>query len=325
VVYLSTLSTALGLSTALDLSTAGEVCGLASPLDLQAGRMSTDTRPFRASAAIRVGTITPGQVRARCTRLLPDVYLPAGDEPTALDRAHAAWLWAKRAGVVAGWSAAAVHGARWVPEDAEGEVVVTGKARAQRGLTAWRWDLDATEVTDVNGMAVTTTLRTAHDLGRRLPLVEAVAVIDELCWMSCAEPEAVLRHAELHPGGRGVIRLRRAVALADTGSESPWETRARVAVVLAELPRPETQIEVFDEDGRFVARVDFGWRPWKVAVEYYGAHHRGSAQFARDLRRHNRLVAAGWTVIRVTAAHVMHPKEFLALVARALTRAGARW
>jgi len=37
------------------------------------------------------------------------------------------------------------------------------------------------------------------------------------------------------------------------------------------------------------------------------------------------LVAAGWTVIRVTAADVMHPKEFLALVARALTRAGARW
>jgi len=84
VVYLSALSTALGLSTA------GEACDFASPLDLQAGRMSTDTRPFRASAAIKVGTITPGQVRARCTRLLPDVYLPAGDEPTAIDRAHAA-------------------------------------------------------------------------------------------------------------------------------------------------------------------------------------------------------------------------------------------
>ena len=212
-----------------------------------------------------------------------------------------------------------------MPEDADGEVVVTGKARAQRGLTAWRWHLDSTEVTDIKGIAVTTTLRTAYDLGRRLPLVEAVAAIDELCWMSCAEPEAVLRHAELHPGGRGVVRLRRAVALADAGSESPWETRVRVAVVLAGLPQPETQIEVFDEHGRFVARVDFGWRQWKVAVEYDGAHHRESAQFARDLRRHNRLVAAGWTVIRVSVADVVHPDELIAQVARALARAGARW
>ncbi len=304
----------------------GDRLNLDHPRLRHAGRMDTGELPFRGSAAIQAGTIGRGQLRSQCTRLLPDIYRPGRYEATVLDRAMAGWCWSDGSAVLAGWSAAALLGARWIPEDAPSEVVVGARQVKQHPmLLAWHWQLAPEEITDVDDIAVTTPLRTAYDLGRRLPLVEAVAVIDELCWMSCAEPEAVLRHAELHPGGRGVVRLRRAVALADTGSESPWETRARLAVVLAGLPRPETQIEVFDEHGRFVARVDFGWRPWKVAVEYDGAHHRGSAQFARDLRRHNRLVAAGWTVIRVTAADVMHPKEFLALVARALARAGARW
>lgn len=176
----------------------------------------------------------------------------------------------------------------------------------------------------VDGVVVTTPARTAYDLGRRLPLLEAVTAIDELCWIGCTTPSSVLRSAG-GAGARGLGALRTAVALADPGAESPWETRTRLAVVMGGLPRPETQIEVFDDAGRFVARVDLGWRRWRVAVEYDGAHHRDRAQFAKDLRRHSRLTAAGWTAIRVTAVDVLRPPELLANVRLAQKRAGVSW
>lgn len=238
----------------------------------------------------------------------------------------AGWCWSDGNGVLAGWSAAAVLGSRWIPTRSPSVVVVGARqVKPNPMLMAWHWHLDPREVVSVDGVLVTTPARTAYDLGRRLPLLEAVTAIDELCWIGCTEPTTVLRSAELHPGARGLVALRRAVALADPGAESPWETRTRLALVMGGLPRPETQIEVFDGCGKFVGRVDLGWRRWRVAVEYDGAHHRDPAQFAQDLRRHNRLTAAGWTAIRVTAADVLRPDDLLAQVKVALARAGASW
>jgi very-short-patch-repair endonuclease len=60
---------------------------------------------------------------------------------------------------------------------------------------------------------------------------------------------------------------------------------------------------VFD-GSRFVARVDLAWPEQRVAVEYDGLWHGTPAQFHRDRRRLNALVAAGWTVIHVTSAQL---------------------
>jgi len=78
---------------------------------------------------------------------------------------------------------------------------------------------------------------------------------------------------------------------------------------------PQHRIE---HEGRFVARVDFGWPEHKVAVEYDGAWHGEKGQFARDRRRLNRLRAAGWTVVFVTADDLRRPGELIAEIARAL-------
>lgn len=48
---------------------------------------------------------------------------------------------------------------------------------------------------------------------------------------------------------------------------------ARVALVDAGLPRPQTQVEIFDECGGFVARVDMAYEDVLVAIEYDGAQH----------------------------------------------------
>jgi len=51
-----------------------------------------------------------------------------------------------------------------------------------------------------------------------------------------------------------------------------------------------------------------------VIVEYEGEHHCEGLQIARDDDRLRRLVAAGWTVLHVTAAELRDPERFIAQV-----------
>jgi very-short-patch-repair endonuclease len=95
--------------------------------------------------------------------------------------------------------------------------------------------------------------------------------------------------------------LRKAVALADAGAESPQETRTRLVLTAAWL-RPRTQIDVYDRFGDHVGRIDMGWNQWKVGVEYDGEQHwTDPARRTRDIDRLAELEALGWRIIRVSA------------------------
>ena len=89
--------------------------------------------------------------------------------------------------------------------------------------------------------------------------------------------------------------------LADARAESPEESRVRVALVRAGLP-PEVQVEVFDDQRAFIARVDLAFPELKIAIEYDGAHHFTDQQVPRDNVRLARLRAAGWVVLRLANA-----------------------
>ena len=67
----------------------------------------------------------------------------------------------------------------------------------------------------------------------------------------------------------GVATAARAYGLCDGRAESPLETRGRLAILAAGLPRPELQVELWDQDG-FVARVDAWYDEAAVAVEFDG-------------------------------------------------------
>lgn len=242
-----------------------------------------------------------------------------------MTRARAAWCWSRQNGVLAGWSAAAVLGLRWVPLEADGEVVLPQQERPPPGLVVWHWRLHAedVEMDEHTGAVLTTPVRTAYDLGRRLPLVEAVAAVDALCRLGVRPVTDLLAVASRNPGARGLVRLREVVRMADPGAESPWETRLRVLLVQAGLPNPVVQIPVGDRV-RPLAVLDLGWPQWRVAVEFDGRHHAEGAQFGRDLRRHNGLLARGWVVLRFDAAAVVgDPERVSREVRAALHRAGA--
>jgi very-short-patch-repair endonuclease len=112
--------------------------------------------------------------------------------------------------------------------------------------------------------------------------------------------------------------------MADGGAESPYETKTRLTLVGGGLPRPQTQIEVLNEWGAVVARIDMGWEEWKVGVEFDGAHHwTDPVQRTRDIDRLAELEAMGWRIVRVSADMVRHrPYMILARSRSALRAAG---
>jgi len=172
-------------------------------------------------------------------------------------------------------------------------------------------------MTTRRGLRVTSRIRTFADLGRREPLAEAVAVLDMAAHRRLVTVGQLAEWARAHVGHRGVHRLRRAIDLVEPATESPMETRLRLVLVQAGLPRPLVQVSLRNRDGLFVGRPDLYYPPQRLAIEYDGATHRES--LAADNRRQNRLIEAGYRILRFTANDVLNsPDSVVALVRRSV-------
>ena len=118
----------------------------------------------------------------------------------------------------------------------------------------------------------------------------------------------------------GRDRLRAALPRVSTRARSRAETWLRLTLIDAGLPEPEVNYDVV-EVGRWLGQVDLAYPELKVAIEYEGEHHlTDPLQWAEDIARMDRLVEAGWRVIRVTKSDVFgDPSALIARVARAVT------
>jgi YD repeat-containing protein len=257
--------------------------------------------PFIGSEAVGSGTLTPYGLRSRFVAIHRDVYVPRGTELSAVVRAHAAWLWSSRRGVVAGRSAAALHGAKWVDANRPAEIIYENR-HAPAAIRTWSDYIEDDEITLLDGCKVTTSARTALDVACRYPVDEAVAAIDALARATRLKMADVELLAERYKGRRGIRRARTTLGLVDPGAESPRETWLRLLLIRAGFPPPQTQIPVYDGYGQLVAVLDMGWEQLKLAVEYDGDHHRTSRrQFNKDIARAEALTDLRWTDVRVTA------------------------
>jgi very-short-patch-repair endonuclease len=278
--------------------------------------------PFIGSEAVANGDVLKSALRTHYTKLFRDVYLSPGAELTPLVRARAGWLWSRRRGIVAGLSASALHGARWVDVTAPLEILHSNR-NPLPGLRVRGNRIEDDEVALIDGVPVTTPARTALDLGCWYPTGEAVAAIDDLLRASdlkVAEVEALVQR---YPGRRGIHLARNAIGLADPGAQSPKESWLRLLLIRVALPRPQTQIPVQDEFGDVIAYLDMGWENLKVGVEYDGEQHRSDRrQYGWDIRRLEMLERLGWIVIRVVAGD--RPAEIISRVRAALARRASR-
>ena len=201
-------------------------------------------------------------------------------------------------GVLGGHSAAQIwqlDGARAGPPEV---VVPPAKCRAQRrGMRlSWRC-LDPAEIDERAGFPITTVRRTLLDLGLREPLVAVVPLVDS------ALRQGLLTGDEIADLAARSRRHARMIALADGRAESVFESVVRVELTLSGVAPEVLQFEVHDRRGRLLARTDLAWPSRRLLVELDGfATHGTPAALQADLQRQNRLVAAGWTVLRFTWA-----------------------
>ncbi len=205
-------------------------------------------------------------------------------------------------------SAAVLHGLPLLSRRLDEVVAVRtagGHGAITRTLHARRAQLSPGDTTEVDGFPVTSLFRTTCDLTRRLPFPEAVMVADAAL-RSRLDRGELLRHVV---GGRGCRMAAAALEFADARSESPGESLSRVRIHRAGVPVPTPQVELFDDFGNLVARVDFWWEAEGVVGEFDGMAKYGEllrpGQTAGDVIdaekfREQALVAAGCKVIRWT-------------------------
>jgi hypothetical protein len=282
--------------------------------------------PFLGVEALAAGVISERAMRTLYEPVYPGVFCPAGIELTADQRARAAWLWSRRRGIVAGNSAAALLGAKWVSPSLDAELVHANRKPPAR-LIVHADTLMPNEILTVDGIAVTTPARTAFDIGRRtadrLHAVQRLDALVNATDVKFADVEAVVA---AHRGARGLVRLRGLLPLVDGGAESPQETRTRLAMIDAGLPKPQTQIRVYDGYGDVVARVDMGYEELRVGIEYDGPQHwTDPRQRDRDIDRYTALGDLGWTIVRVSNDLLRYREAtFISRVVAAMQAAGYR-
>lgn len=285
--------------------------------------METIEWPFRASEALATGSLTFRELRRFHEAVHPGVWVPRGVDLSSCQRARAGWLWSNRDGVLAGLSASALWGTKWIADDADVELIHANR-RPPPGIVVHGDRLSFGETRTVSGMPVTTPARTIFDLGRRLTVDDAVQRIDALMNATGVKADDVEAVVAQHPGVRGLQRLRETLALVDGGAESPYESMTRLLLIRAGFPPLETQIQVFDELGCVFARIDMGWRQWQVGVDFEGAHHWSEPkQRSWDIERFAKLPSLGWLDERLTSG-ILHnrPQSFLDRVGAALISRG---
>jgi G:T-mismatch repair DNA endonuclease (very short patch repair protein) len=252
--------------------------------------------------------------------LRPDVYADGELPVDHLLHARGVSLVAPPAAAFGGLTAVALWGGREFVTAADAvEVVVPPGVRWQPGpgVTVRTATLDGDVVHDPPRLRRTGRARTAVDLIRRGEVDAGVVLLDRLANAGIVRLDDVRDAVADLPRARGSRLAREIAGLADGFAESPPETRLRLLMLRAGLPTPVAQFRVFDDEG-LIGRVDFAFPELRLAIEYEGAWHGEPQHVGRDRQRLNRLRAAGWRVVFVTAADMHHPEALVREIWRAL-------
>ncbi|WEO77469.1 hypothetical protein BJQ94_19305 [Cryobacterium sp. SO2] len=268
----------------------------------------------------------------------------AGADARYLMRIHAAVLSRRTRPVVSHLSAARLWGlpvlGQWPPEvHLQGG---SGQTRTSKNWISWHHDpLPDDDVTEIDGLLVTTRLRTMVDLARSQPFRSAVISLDAGLQDHFVLPggtvvpaisrDAVFDRVLQLGSRRGARRARQSVEFADARSGSVGESLSRTGFLLAGMPMPDLQVvypHAFGED-----RVDFRWkrryhvRKIPLLGEFDGElkYTRGEFMGGRTInevvwaekRREDRLRAPGRSMARWLWVDALRPERLRAVLLNA--------
>ncbi len=185
-------------------------------------------------------------------------------------------------------------------------------------------DLAPQDADRVNGVPVTSPVRTVVDLGATAPWLVESALERGIrqgafrLWDVAAFVQRVGRRGRR---GVGVMRpLLEQRARWDTATESELEDLFRKAWCAPWRPEPETQFHINDLTGSFVCRTDFAFPDAMVRIELDSeAYHMDRPTFRKDRSVQNRTELLGWRTFRYTWWDLTtRPAEVVREVERAL-------
>ena len=276
---------------------------------------------FLAQAAAQHGVIAlhhlrdlglaPATVRARCAagqlhRIHHGVYSLVPRELLKREGLYmAAVLACGEGAVLSHRSAARLHSLRNYDHHRI-EVTVPGRStRTHSGVVVHRsTTLTQADVTVVNHIPVTTVARTLFDIAELITPRQLERAFDQADAMQALDLNEIrdqLARNPNRPAAKAVRHLINTHYIGSTPTENEFEERFLALTRSLKLPDPTPQFYIDPGDGEPPIRADFAWPDRKIVVETDGEKTHGTRNaFESDRRRDQRLIAAGWRVIRTT-------------------------
>ncbi len=258
--------------------------------------------------------LASGAIRA----VLPGAYLAAGVPLTVALRAQALQLVVPPHAVVCRATASWLYevpgpflGAdAWTPT--LDLAVVEGAAALRRPhVNSFVEHLAPEDICLVDGIRVTTPLRTAADLGRWLGRYDAIGSLDAFLRSGLVGREQLVAEADRWFGFRYVKQLRELVRFADPMAESHRESWLRLLLHDAGFPPVELQWPVERGPGTEPYRLDLAIPSLRTAFEYDGADSHGPEQTAHDDERRRFIRGLGWTLLVVRRGDLERPQRLV--------------
>lgn len=173
------------------------------------------------------------------------------------------------------------------------------------GVRVFRSCLGPDDVVDVDGIPVTSPLRTAFDMARTTTVERGLVAVDALARAMRLDLVTLDHYVRRHPRYRGVPVARAVVELCDPRARSAGESRLRyIWLVEAGLPRPEVNPLVVNAVGAVVATTDLLDTGAGLGGEYDGSTHRELDEHTSDNAREEALEALGLVIVRATSIDV---------------------
>lgn len=228
--------------------------------------------------------------------------------------------------VLSHWSAAALWMIR--PNDRSTiDVTAARKSRSWAGIKRHHKELPADEVTEEQGIPVTTVPRTVFDLAATEPVDTIVAMLREAEHRNLHDTLSLWDLVERYPGRRGARKVQ--LALERLKEEPPGRKRSRLEERFApflrrhHLPLPRFNDWILLGSKRF--QVDCHWSDTGQIIELDGWEGHGTRSAFRDDRARDRaLRVAGYAVTRLTWNQLDDEPEAIAADLRVLLRPAPR-
>ncbi|MBM0256213.1 type IV toxin-antitoxin system AbiEi family antitoxin domain-containing protein [Micromonospora sp. 4G55] len=203
--------------------------------------------------------------------------------------------------------------------------VPVDRPRPQRptdpALVVHQLTVDRGDTCRVAGVPATTPLRTLADVILRADRYAAVSALDSGLHRQLVTGADLSSIPALIAGRRGAVAARSHLAEADGRAQSPLETRTRLRCVDGGVPPDALQLEVRDHDGYLLGIGDLGWRAARLIAEADGHDpHRTPQAVYEDRARQNRLINAGWRILRFTWSDTLRP-DYIPYTVKAALRA----